>query len=70
MEIIKYLDTRLVAYRGLIEREELREINCPHCKEPIQNFEYTKGMVIAFDMVKEFVNGNRRSKRTAATRTA
>ena len=70
MEIREYLDTRIEAYRGLIERKELRESSCPYCNEKIQNFEYTRGMVMAFEMVKEFVNGNRRSKRTAATRTA
>ena len=61
MEVNEYLDTRLAAYRGLIERKELRESSCPYCGEKIQNFEYTKGMVTAFDMVKEFINGNRKS---------
>jgi hypothetical protein len=61
MEVAEYLDTRIKAYRGLIERKELREIDCPHCRESIQNFEYTKGMITAFEMAKDFINGNRRS---------
>ena len=60
MEIAEYLDTRIEAYQGLIERKELREVSCPYCSEKIQNFEYTRGMVSAFEMVKDFINGNRR----------
>lgn len=60
MKVNEYLDTRLEAYRGLIERKELREITCSFCGEKLQNFEYTKGMVTAFDMVRDFINGNTR----------
>ena len=58
MEIAEYLDTRAEAYRGLIERGEVREHKCPSCLEPIKNYEYTRGMVTAFTMVKDFINGH------------
>jgi len=61
VEIIEYLDKHDEAYRGLIERGEVREHKCPYCLESIKNFEYTRGMVTAFNMVKDFINGNRRS---------
>jgi hypothetical protein len=61
MEIIKYLELREEAYRGVIERGEVRLHNCPVCSEKISNYEYTRGMITAFTMVKDFVNGNRRS---------
>ena len=58
MEIEEYLDTRTEAYRGVIERGEVREHRCPSCLEPIRNYEYTRGMVTAFTMVKDFINGH------------
>ena len=58
MKIAEYLDTREEAYRGLIERGEVREHNCPNCREPIRNYEYTRGMVTAFTMVREFINAH------------
>jgi hypothetical protein len=58
MEIVEYLESREEAYRGVIERGEVRLHNCPICLEKISNYEYTRGMVTAFSMVKDFVNGH------------
>lgn len=50
------IEQRAVVYRGVLERKEVAETQCPVCKEDIPNYEYTRGMLTAFNQTIDMLN--------------
>ena len=47
---------RASVYRGVLERKEVAETKCPVCKEGFPNYEYTRGMITAFNQMIDTLN--------------
>jgi hypothetical protein len=50
------IEQRSVVYRGILERKEVAEVKCPICKEEFPNYEYTRGMLTAFNQTIDMLN--------------
>jgi hypothetical protein len=50
------IEQRASVYRGVLERKEVAETKCPVCKEDFPNYEYTRGMITAFNQMIDTLN--------------
>ena len=54
----QHIEQRASVYRGVLERKEVASTSCPVCKEDFPNYEYTRGMLTAFNQMIDTLNGN------------
>ena len=54
----QHIEQRASVYRGVLERKEVASINCPMCKKEFPNYEYTRGMLTAFNQMIDTLNGH------------
>jgi hypothetical protein len=50
------IEQRASVYRGVLERKEVAETKCPVCREDFPNYEYTRGMITAFNQMIDTLN--------------
>jgi hypothetical protein len=54
----QHIEQRASVYRGVLERKEVASTSCPVCKENFPNYEYTRGMLTAFNQTIDTLNAN------------
>ena len=53
----QHIEQRASVYRGVLERKEVASIKCPVCRQQFPNYEYTRGMLTAFNQTIDHLNG-------------
>ena len=51
-EVITMLSKKIKTFQEVLDTNGVAFIKCPHCKENIRNYEYTKGMIYAFHNIQ------------------